>query len=204
MKAAIVLFIVLAVLFLLSRVRLGGQVKYGQDGLLVKLRLGLLKFTVFPGKKKEPKKKKKEKESDAGAELEKKDEGGTLTLVKALLPVAAQAAGELRRKIRVDHITLHLTWRSDDPMKYAMGYGYANGAVGMIWPLLDNNFNIKKRDIQIDALYEPGEPTIRIDGALSLTVGQGLSLALRLGIRFLRVYYQHKGKKSEQKEAKVS
>lgn len=202
MKVALVLLTVLAVLFLLSRVRLGGQVKYGQDGLLVKLRLGLLKFTVYPREKKTAKPEKKKR--DAETEQEKKDGGGTLALVKDLLPVAAQAAGELRRKIRVDHITLHLTWRSDDPMKYAMGYGYANGAVGMIWPLLDNNFNIKKRDIQIDALYEPGEPTVYIDGALSLTVGQCLSLVLRLGIRFLRVYYQHKGKKSEQKEAKVS
>ena len=40
---------VVLALFLLARVRLGGEMEYSSEGLLVKVRIGWLRFSVFPG-----------------------------------------------------------------------------------------------------------------------------------------------------------
>ena len=49
---------VVLVLFLLSLVRFGAWVEYGQSGVTVKIKLGPFRFTVVPGK---PRKKPAEK-----------------------------------------------------------------------------------------------------------------------------------------------
>ena len=48
MRAWIILGTVLVLLFLLSLVRVGGVLEYSAQGLLVRIRLGRLRLTVFP------------------------------------------------------------------------------------------------------------------------------------------------------------
>ena len=55
-----VLLIVLAVLWLLSRIRVGGQISYGQAGLHVMAVVGLFKLQILPAK---PKRKRRKKRS---------------------------------------------------------------------------------------------------------------------------------------------
>jgi hypothetical protein len=51
MRAWIILGTVLVLLFLLSLVRVGGVLEYSAQGLLVRIRLGRLRLTVFPMRK---------------------------------------------------------------------------------------------------------------------------------------------------------
>ena len=64
-----VLLIVLAVLWLISLIRVGGRVSYGQAGLFVTALVGPLKLQILParpGKKRNPKKRSRPRRKSTG------------------------------------------------------------------------------------------------------------------------------------------
>lgn len=180
---------VVLVLFLLGRIRLGGEAEYSETGLLVKVRAGWLRIQVFPlkrKKKEKPPKPKKEK-----PEKEKKPRpkgGGPLDLAKRYLPLVCEAAGELKRRIRIDKLYLDLTVASGDAANTAMTYGYANMALGMIWPLIEQNFEVKDPRLHTGVDFTAQSPTIYMDAAFSARLGQLVSFGLRFGWKALRLY----------------
>lgn len=189
-----VLLIVLAVLWLLSLIRLGGRVRYGAEGLFVWVLAGPLKVKVLPAKpnKKKPKKENKKKEPPAAAEQHKKKpkEGqpGTLSRLMKLLPVVGQACGALKRKIRVDDLELELIWGGSDPAAIALGFGQANAALGMIWPIFDHNFKVKRHNFRIGLDYDRREPAVEVQAAVTLTVGQIFALGIHYGVKALAIW----------------
>jgi len=186
---------VVLVLFLLGRVRLGGEAEYSQTGLLVKVRAGWFRFQVFPLKKEKKEKPKKEKPPKEKPEKEPKPKvGGPLKLVKQYLPLVCEAAGELKRRIRIDRLWLDLVIASSDAAGTAMAYGYANMAIGMIWPLIEQNFEVRDPRIHTGADFTAQSPTVYIDAAFSARLGQLVSFALRFGWKVLRVYLQNRPK----------
>lgn len=188
MTALWVLLAIVAALVLLSFVRLGGSVRYGEDGLRICLIVGGARLALYPSRGKKRKKKKHEKKTSAHkAEQTGKERGGGLAPVMKLLPLAAEAAGALKRLIRLDELTIHLTWAAEDPMRAALGFGRANAAMGLIWPLIDANFQVVKRDIGVELDYERQKPAIVIEAALTASVGQLIAFGVRFGIKFLRL-----------------
>lgn len=206
-----VLLIVLAVLWLISLIRVGGRVRYGEAGLFVAVLAGPLRVQVFPlkaGKKDKPQKEKKpKKEKPAIAEKHKKEpkEGqpGTLSRLMKLLPVAGQACGALKRKIRIDDLELQLIWGGSDPAAVALGYGQANAALGMIWPVLDHNFKVKRHSFQIDLDYGRAQPGVELTAALTFTVGQIVVLSVHYGVKALIVWIKS-GKPARKKQEAMS
>lgn len=219
-----VLLIVLVVLWLLGRIRLGGWVRYDGDGLAVKVLAGPLRFTVFPQKplseaekaarkareekrraKKEAKKAKAEarkaKKKAKRGEKEPEKKGGALPPLLDLLPLAAEAAGGLKRRIRIDELTVHLTWGAEDPAQAALGFGRANAVMGMIWPLLDHNFEVKKHDLGVQVDFNRSSPAVMCRAALTMRLGQLLSFGLRLGFKLLAVWSRSRKGSVEKQEA---
>ena len=196
MTGWMVLLVTLAVLFLLSRVRLGGLVRYGSgEGLLARLILGPVRLTLYPPrekpeKKEKPAKKKRKKPKKEPPEGEKKAEGHKRTLppIPELLALAAEAAGALKRRIRVDTVTIRLVWAAADPMETALGFGRANAVMGMIWPLIENNFKVKHHDLDVSVDFDRKEPEIFGEMALTMTVGQLLSFGIRFGVKLLVIW----------------
>ncbi len=199
-----VLLIVLAVLWLLSRIRVGGQISYGQAGLHVMAVVGLFKLQILPAK---PKKEKKKKEKPAVAEKHNQTlieaKPGTLSRLMKLLPIVGQACGALKRKIRIDNLELELIWGGSDPAAIALGYGQANAALGMLWPILDHNFKVKRHSFQIELDYNRREPAVEAQAAVTLTVGQMLSLGTRYGVKAL-VTWIRSGKTPRKKQEAMS
>lgn len=208
MRAIYVIAAILLLLFLLSLVRVGAWVEYSESGLLAKLRIGpffIQLFPVKPKKKKAPKKAGEKKKKQPAQPAEKPKRGGSLTLVKELLPVVADAAGQLKRRIRIDDLKLDLVWSAPDPAACAMGFGAANAAVGMIWPLVAQNFQVKDHRIRTAVDFEQGKPTVYLSAMATLTIGQGVSLGLRVGLRLVKAYLRAKKESNvstnQQKEA---
>ncbi len=198
--------------FLLGRIRVGGEAEYAQTGLLVKIRMGFLKFQVFPLKKKgervEKKKKlpRKKKESQAEKKTEpepkpKEKKGGPLELVKRWLPLVCEAAGELKRKIRIDKLYLDLTIASGDAAGTAMAYGYANMALGMLWPVIEQNFEVRDPKLHTGVDFTARNAAVYIAAAFSARLGQLCSFGLRFGWKFLRIYWKTRPRAKSQKEA---
>ena len=196
MTALKILLCILFVLFLIGRIRTGGEVEYSQEGLKIWVKLGTVKFSVFPLKAKQKTKKKKQKESQEkpkeSASPKEEKRGGALALVRELLPLVGEAAGKMKRKLRIDLLVLRLTWAAQDPATAAMGYGAAYAAMGMLYPVLDHNFNIKAEEVGIEVDYEPGQPRVYLDAALTMTIGEIFVFALYFGIRFLGVFMKQR------------
>lgn len=186
-----VLLIILLVLWLISLIRIGGRVSYGEAGLFVTALAGPLKIQILPVKPKKEKKprKKPKKEKLPPAEKHKKEpkEGqpSTLSRLMKLLPVVGQACGALKRKIRIDNLELELIWGGSDPAAIALGYGQANAVLGMLWPIFDHNFKVKRHSFQIGLDYERTAPAAEVRAAVTLTVGQIFALGTHYGVKAL-------------------
>ncbi len=198
-----VLWVVLGIvlfIFLFGQVRVGAEVEYSQDGITVQIRLGSLRITVYPVERKkteEPSNRKDKPSSSKGKEKKEEKEknekiGGTLVLFKKLLPLVAQAAGEIKCKLRIDLLVIHLTWAAKDPASAAMGFGRANTALGILYPLLDQNFNIKEKDVGIQVSFDQEQPLIYLKAVLTLTIGRVSSFGVRYGIKFLSVWLRER------------
>jgi len=124
-----------------------------------------------------------------------KKKGGALDLVKAGLPLVGEAAGELRRKIRIDELSLDLVLGGRvDAARAAMAFGWANAIIGGILPVFENSFDVKERQIRTGMDFNAPGTTVWIRAAFSARIGQLVSFALRFGWKFFRRYQAQKKK----------
>lgn len=200
MQLWMILLLIAVALWLISLVRFGASVDYDGAGLAVMILAGPVRIPVYPPKKKDKPPKHAAPETQPEARKQPVARGGNLELVKKFLPLAAQTAGRVKRKIRIDYVDLHVIWGAADPALCAMGYGYANAALGMLWPLIENNFNVRRRQLRTSVDYGAASPSVMIRAALSLTVGQGLVLGAVVGVKWLRLFLQYR-KEQKLKEA---
>ena len=207
-------FITFAILFLLAILPLGASVLYDEDGPWVRIGAGPVKLQVFPMKKK-PKKDKQKKEKSQkekkpkntpteGESAEEKPEpfpkpktGGSWTDFLPLVRIALDLLNDLRRKLRVDHLKLHLTMAGDDPCDLAVNYGRMNASLAGLITQLERFLVIKKRDIHIDCDFAASQTVILARLDLTITLGRILSIAAVYGIRalttFLKIKKQREG-----------
>ncbi|MFQ7854329.1 MAG: DUF2953 domain-containing protein [Flavonifractor plautii] len=209
MKAILILGAVLLALGALLRlVRLGALAEYSAAGLRLKLKVGPLRLMLYPRKPKQPRRK-----AGKSSRREKKREerpqpelgGGPLALVKRFLPLIAEAAGRFRRKLRMMCSSLKLP-RRRRPAAAALCFGGVNAFIGMIWPLVEQNFNVKERRLRTRVDFDAERPSVYLYAAATLTAGQALALGLRLTTRFLAEFSKYRAEAgspatSKQKEA---
>lgn len=196
------LLVIFAVLVLIGCIPVGVDARYSADGVFLTAKLGPFRLQLLPQKpKKKPKKRKPQqkqpKKTPAKAEPQEKKpnpllSGGVDGLMQ-LLDLAFGTLGDLRRKLRVNELTLYvLIGGADDPAKAAMGYGRAWAAIGAITPSLERLFVIKKRDIRPVLDYTISNTQIDAHLVTTITIGRSLALALRAGIRFLKILNERK------------
>ena len=113
--------------------------------------------------------------------------GGLLELMKELLPLALEAAGCFRRRLRVDQLELKLTIGAADPGDAAIRYGQANALLGSIWQPLTEAFHVEEGRARVEVDFERTEPALYGRVSLSLTVGELAALGLSFGVKALSV-----------------
>lgn len=200
MRPWVVLLCGACIIFLISLIRFGLIVRYNESGLWVMVRFGILKWTLLPLKKKKKQKKHRPKEPEKPSPEQEMRKNGSLEQLQRYLPLISEAAGRFKSKLRVDECDLELIWAADDPADAAMGFGYANAVIGMLWPLIEHNFTIRRRDIRTSVNFDAEKPTIKLHTAVSLRIGQGVIFGAIMGIKLLSV--MRKNKKDEKlKEA---
>ena len=200
--------IFLAILVLLAILPLGASVLYDADGPRVRIVAGPVKIQVFPMKKKpkkdKPKKEKPKKEqkkpAQAGEEQKpfpKPKTGGSWTDFLPLVQVVLDLLNDLRRKLRVNHLLLHLTMAGDDPCDLAVNYGRMNASLAALIAQLERVLVIQKRDVHVDCDFTANETVILARLDLTITLGRILSIAVRHGVRglmtFLKIKKQREG-----------
>lgn len=203
MTALKALALVLLLLLLLGSLRVGGAGEYSADGVRAWLRVGPFHICLYPirekkGKGPADKKKKPKRKAEKPEEDDEDKQGGTAELVKQCLPLVCEAAGELKRRIRIDRLLLDYTFAGkEDAAAAAVGFGYSNAAAGMILALFEQNFDVKERRVRTAVDFTSDRARIYLYAAISARLGQLLSFALRFGWKFLKVYRQTKNPKKE-------
>ena len=205
--------ITFAILFLLAILPLGASVLYDEDGPRVRIVAGPLKLQVFPLKKKpkkdKPKTEKPKKEKKPGKKAApaanapakqpapKPKTGGSVLDFWPLVQVALDLLNDLRLKLRVDHLKLHMTMAADDPCDLAIHYGRMNASLAGLITQLERFLIIKKRDVHIDCDFAADQTVILARLDLTITLGRILSIAVRYGVRalttFLKIKKQREG-----------
>ena len=194
-------YITLAVLVLLAILPLGASVLYDSEGARIRIVAGPVKIQVFPMKKKskpdkpkkeKPKKDRKKKAADgekAGEKPAPKPQtGGSWTDFLPLVRVALDLLNDLRRKLRVDQMKLHLTMAADDPCDLAVNYGRMNASLAGLITQLERFLVIKKRNVEVECDFTTSETKVTARLDLTITLGRLLALAVVFGFRALKEY----------------
>lgn len=140
----ILLLVVLALVLLACVLRLGVAAGYEEGGGWVKVHLGPKWVSLYPvpqARTARRRKKQRRKEAKAEATEDQKDRekfslGGALDLALDLLPQVRAAAGKFRRALRIDALSLRLTWGEPDPADAAIHYaglGDCGGSMLAFW-----------------------------------------------------------------------
>jgi len=175
----IVIAIILAVIIIISLLRFGLTFEYGDSGISVRIWAGAHFLRVYPQKEKSEKQeikklRKKEKKAKKKAEEAKTEKPGGLKGFLDKLPVILKGVGRLRRKLLVKKLTVRFVSGDEDPSKAALLFGASNAAYGLVIPILENTFRIKKRDISSSADFEAAQPSIYVNAAISIAVWEAV------------------------------
>ena len=195
--------VILAVLVLIGCIPVGVDAAYGEGGVLLSAKIGFFRLQILPAKPQKPKKPKKPKQQKPAASpapsaapdtpaaeaapQKKLALPGGLNGILRLVNLALSTLGDLRRKLRVGELTLHVTFAGDDPANAALHYGQAWAAVGALMPALDRLFVIKKRDICPILDYNREQMSVDAHLILTITIGRALALGLKAGLGFLKL-----------------
>lgn len=205
MNGWMILGCVVLVLVLLTLIPLGARGQYSQEGFRLDVVVGPVTIGVYPKAKKKEKKPKARKEKKGEPQKESAPPKSKLSLgswrtFRRYLPLICEAAGELRRKMVVRKLNIHLVWADKDPASAAIGYGMINGVIGGVWNLIDHSFRVKDHKFVVDLDYEKKEPQVQLQAVLTLTVRQLISFGIRYGMKFIAMQREDRKKTENSKE----
>lgn len=195
--------IALAVLVLLGAMPLGIRARFDHRGGYAAVIAGPIRIGLYPAKKKKPTKESKKPEkkpekpekspkktqSQSKEQQEPSPNGGSWKDFLPLVKTALAFLGQLRRKIRIDHLQCDLVLAGDDPCDLAVNYGRAWAALGELLGVLEETFVIRKRNVQVQCDFCADETRIHVGADITLPLAGALVLAVRYGIRALKDYW---------------
>lgn len=186
--------IALGILILLGSVPLGVFARYDSGGPLVRIVVGVLRFTVIPlpkKKKKVPKEKKEpspaeEKKMPPKSAEEPEKKGGSLRDFYPLIQVGERFLNQFRRKLWVDDLVMKLTLGGDDPCDLALNYGRAWAALGNLVPVLERFFHVRRRNFEVQCDFTSEETLIEAQAKLTMPLRQLVELGIVYGYLFIK------------------
>lgn len=195
--------ITLGIAVLVCFLPLGICVRYNAQGPRVRLIVGLLRFLVYPRKKKDTESQIESKENQKAQKKKPKAADahekscGKISDFFPLVRLILDFLVGFRRKLRVNSLELKVILAGGDPCDLAINYGRAWIAVGNLFPQLERVFVIKKRDVEVECDFTSSETKIYAHLDFTITVGRILSLSVwhgtRILYRFIKILNMRKG-----------
>jgi len=171
-------FAVLALLILAFPLRMSVTAQYDQSGVLVRGGVGPLRIKVYQSGEKEKKKARKKKDKPKEAEPHEKEKGGTMRKLRAGLSIIEPVWTQVRRRLVISEISLCYTASMSDAAMTALAYGGAHMAVSQIMPVIRQQFQVKREDVQIRACFAEVEDVVFLRVKVSISVWGALCLGL--------------------------
>lgn len=181
----IALTVVLLILLLLAILRVGVIAEYSDAGAELSATAGPVHVKLYPRKAKKAKKKTKRATKKADKE-EASKKGGTLEEYKRIVSISLEAAGRFKRRLKIHRLIIHYTAASEDPATAALMFGGASAGLGMLTPVLENNFNIVYRDFRTAVSFQLTTPIIYCKASLSLRLWQIIYIGAGFAYKYFR------------------
>jgi len=157
--------IIVSALALIALLRFGLVIEYSDAGFELWLKIAFLKLRLMDKDKKEkPKKIRKKKEK------EKEKKPGSLQAFMDMLKAVMKALARLKHRLLIKRLTLYYTSAGSDPASTAIRYGTVNAVFGLIIPVLERNFRIKRSDLRASVDFTSSEQKIYAKIAISIAV----------------------------------
>ncbi|MBQ7895585.1 MAG: hypothetical protein IJ364_03395 [Oscillospiraceae bacterium] len=198
----IALGIIICVLVLLLLIPVGVDGEYIGGELKLSAKVCGFYIQLIPQKPKKPKKEKKEKkqktDSQPGneAKAEKKKRKFKLSFnleeILEIIKAALKAVGNFGKKLKVDRFLLHYTAAGKDPYSTAQTFGYVNAALSAMAPICAKRYRVRDCDVWTRVDFVEEKMSIDFALALSIRVGQILSVAFALLFKALYVFIKNK------------
>lgn len=188
-------WIALGILVLLALFPLGVCLRYRQERFTLQLKLAGIRIPLdldklLKGKEEKKPEKQDKQQAEAQASPQapkpKRDLRKLYERLKPWISLGLDFLGDLRRKLKIDHLDLNLVLGCEDPCDLAILYGSTCAAMGNIIAYLERVLNIRKRDIQVQCDFEETKTRAEARLELSITLGRALVLLVGYGIRALR------------------
>ncbi|MBE6932371.1 MAG: DUF2953 domain-containing protein [Ruminococcaceae bacterium] len=196
------LLIILGMLLLLGFLPVGAYVRYDRLGPLCELILGPVRLRLLPKKKKDKKPKEKAKKPKEKKERPKQPIGGLIRDFYPFVKLGFELLGCFFRKLRVNVLTLHVGFGgAGDPAAAAINYGRAWAAIGALMPQLRRFLRIKKENVSASCDFTSGEMTIFAELKATFFLGDLVAMAIRYGLRALKLLLAMKKRKSQEKSS---
>ena len=185
--------------------RVGAQIHVADGSVTVDIRIGFLRFRMFPGKKKteekpsgqpspQPKKAKEKKAKPKIALADIKD------AVRTLWPPLKRGLNRARCGIRIDPMDLSLTLGGcEDPAAVAELYGYLHAGVWTGMPVLEKVLDIPHPYIHIGIDFDATKAVLK--GKIGMTTRIGTLLAVAVAIAFPALRWFLKFQKNMKQDA---
>ena len=173
------IFAALLIVVLFSQVRL--RISYDSSGVSLLLLFWFVRIR-FP-------QSTKEKSATAAKPVENgenKQAGGNDRELLGMLKYVIDAVGKLLKSVRIRDLRVNATVASRDPFQTAMMFGGSAAGVGILLPLIEQNFRLEKRTIRVDADFESGESKITLFAHCSVRVVKLLAIAIVLVYHYLK------------------
>jgi len=203
-KPLYLFLLVLVLLFLLGQLRVGIRFLYDEQGPRLWAKAAGFSFALYPAPPKKEKADKKKTEKPAEERSVREKVGGALDYGKQLLPIALQAAGQFRRRLRVDLLHMELTVGSEDPADAASVYGAACALLGALWEPLVEAFHVEDGSAKVRLDFQQPEMLLHVTMQMTLKLGQLVRLVIYFGFRTLRaVLAVRRGRTADAKTRKA-
>ncbi len=192
MVALCIIMAVLLVIVVILLIPIGAEAEYDEPGVTLWLRIGAVRKALYPRPPKPEGKKTAKKEKKKEPKEEETKKGGTLQLIKELIPVGIEALGRFKRGLTIKKLRLYFCFGGDDPAKVAMSFGGASAGAGMIVPLLQQNFRIKEMDIRNSVDFTSGENRVYAHADIRVRTITLIAIALTAGVKALKIFLRRK------------
>lgn len=163
-----------ALIALLALTRLRLTLEYGEAGGSLTVLLGALPVLRLPrlgGAKAAAKPKKKKKKNAEAEEAKKEDRGGSEPGFRRELKIIGDLLGKLKRRLRIDELTLRYLSAGDDPAATALLYGAASAAAAALVRAVEGLFRVKEADVRVSVSFTEPKPRVRARLKLSVSLG---------------------------------
>jgi len=167
-RALVLLIVVAAVLAafaLLSRVGLVAE--YSGGGLRVWLKIGFVKIPLYPPKKDRAEKGGAGRAGDGPAGA---GEGGDAGKLKKNLPIIREVLGKLKGKLSIDRLIVRYLSACEDPAEAALAFGAASAGAGLLLPIIENNFRVRRKDIRTGVSFTEKKSSLYLFAQATLAV----------------------------------